>query len=101
MPARIESAPACACEDNWQFVVIMPVAIANRASVNEHRILQHGLPIRVLHGIEIPNKSRESFHVPTFDLGDFENLLLVTRMIRQEMMPFHDSKVRKRPIASF
>ena len=68
--AGLEGAAAGAREDHGKLVVIVSVAIADGAAVDDHRVFQHGFSVGVLHRIECANEAGESFHVPAFDLRD-------------------------------
>src|SRR5687768_15714679 len=101
MATGLEGAAARSGENHRKLIVIMFIAIANGAAVDEHGVFEDGFSVGVFHGIECADEARETIHVPAFDFGDLLDFFLVAGVVCKEVMAFGDAEVWEGAVAAF
>ncbi len=99
MAARFESA-AAAGQQHRQIVVVMAVAIANAAAVNDHGVIEQGA-IAIGRGFHLLQESSELLHVVLINGGHFIHQRGVIPMMRQAMVAFGHADLAIRAVAAF
>src|SRR6185312_3138524 len=89
-----------ASEQYGKVIVIMAVAVADAASVNDHRMVEQGA-VAVASRFQFTKEIRELLHMIAVDFRDFIHQLGIVAMMRKPVMPFRHADLAIGAIASF
>ena len=79
--------------------MVVAVAVAVAAAVDDHRVVQDRAAVNVLGLLELLEEPGELLHVPEVDLGDLLELLLLALVMREVVVALGDPDVGERPVA--
>ena len=69
----------------------MAIAVAMPASIDDHGVVQNGVPINIFHSIEPLQKESELLKIIPIDDGDFLHLFRILFMMGKIVVSFVDS----------
>ena len=93
------SAPA-AGEQDREVLVRVPVAVAQAAAVDDHRMVEQGA-LAIGRRLQLPEEAREELRVERIDLRHAFDPFGVPAMVRERMMRIRDANLRVRAQAAF
>src|SRR5688572_22570997 len=99
MAAGLNSAPAFASQEHRQIVVVVTVAIAQSASINNHAVIQQGA-FSLSDRLQFVDEVRELSRVKSIDFGDLPLFLVIATMMRKVMMAVSDTDERILPVTA-
>ena len=80
MPPGLDGAAALAGEEDGQIVVVVAVAVADAAAVDDHGVVEEG-PVAFADRFELAQQVSELLDVESVDLPELLVLLLVTAVM--------------------
>ena len=93
MTPRPDGAIGIPCEHYWQVVMAVSVAIADRAAVYDHTVIEQCF-VTFLNALQPIEKMREEFAVETINLREVSNIATVVAVMREAVMTALHAKVR-------
>ena len=93
MTPRPDGAIGIPCEHYWQVVMAVSVAIADRAAVYDHTVIEQCF-VTFLNALQPIKKMREEFAMETIDLCEVSNIAAVVAVMREAVMTALHAKVR-------
>ena len=99
MATRCNRAAAPTGQQNGQIVVVVPVAVANGAAVNNHAVVEQR-SFAFLDGFHFAQETRELLHVKMIYLRDFFLFRLVVLMVGKGVVAFRHANGRIRAIVA-
>lgn len=88
-----ETATARPGKEYRQIAVGMTIGIGITATVDDHRIMEDRLAIKILCGFELLEEPAELTHVPEVDIGHLIHPIGPVLVVGQVVMPFRDPDV--------
>ena len=93
MTPRSDSAISIPSEHHWQVVMAVSVAIADRAAVYDHTVIEQCF-VTFLNALQPIKKMREEFAMITIDLCEVRNIAAVVAVMGETVMTSLHAKVR-------
>ncbi len=100
MTSALDLPRRAACQQDGQVLVRVHIAVAQAASVDEHRVIQQ-VAIAVRRGPQPVQVVREHLDMMRVDLGELFDLLPVSLMMRDSVMRIGNADRTIRPVAAF
>src|SRR6185295_17785687 len=97
--AARDRAAALAGEQDGQVVVVVAVAVGQRAAVDDHGVVEDRA-LLLLDRLQLLEEAGEELDVVLVDLLDLLELVLVARVVGQRVVAFRDAEGREGPVAA-
>ena len=99
MAARTERAATLAREQYRKVVMIMPIAVADRGTIGDHRVVKQ-CPVAFLHRLQALEEIRQVRGVEFIDILNLRQLLGVIAVVRDAVVAFADVDKRVGTVAA-
>ena len=99
MPTRVDGTTTGARKQNGQIQIIVGVAVTERTTVEDHRVVQE-VSVGFLDRSQFIEEVRQMCHVMVIDATELGLRFLAANVMRQIMVPFRNTELREAAIVA-